>query len=210
MAHRSYLSPDGKQMLVVEMNFCKWLPCRLVPFDGSSTGNRFARRRPNVLTRRGPLTASGCTSPPIPAADFTFGGSLIPAGKSNRSLLPVRRRKRESSLLWTGALLSRLLGPARARCGFTMRAATEKGQIAHRVPRFLPDGRRFLYLVDGADPAIWISSLDGGHARRVTTITSGTDSAAEYLMPGWLIRVRQNALVAQPFDANSGQLEETL
>ena len=87
-----------------------------------------------------------------------------------------------------------------------MRAANEKGQIAHRVPRFLPDGRRFLYLVDGADPAIWISSLDGGHARRLTTITSGTDSAAEYLMPGWLIRVRQNALVAQPFDANSGQL----
>ena len=38
MAHRSYLSPDGKQMLVVEMKFGKWLPCRLVPFDGSSAG----------------------------------------------------------------------------------------------------------------------------------------------------------------------------
>ena len=38
MAHRAYLSPDGKQMLVVEMKFGKWLPCRLVPFDGSSAG----------------------------------------------------------------------------------------------------------------------------------------------------------------------------
>ena len=38
MAHRSYLSPDGKQILVVEMKFGKWLPCRLVPFDGSSAG----------------------------------------------------------------------------------------------------------------------------------------------------------------------------
>ena len=37
MAHRSYLSPDRKQVLVVEMAN-GWLPCRLVPFDGSSSG----------------------------------------------------------------------------------------------------------------------------------------------------------------------------
>ncbi|HEY1340336.1 MAG TPA: protein kinase [Bryobacteraceae bacterium] len=33
MAHRSFLSPDGKQMLVAEMQN-GWLPCRLVPFEG--------------------------------------------------------------------------------------------------------------------------------------------------------------------------------
>jgi Tol biopolymer transport system component len=38
MAHRSAPSPDRKQVLVVEMNGGEWLPCRLVPFDGSSTG----------------------------------------------------------------------------------------------------------------------------------------------------------------------------
>jgi Tol biopolymer transport system component len=38
MAHRSYLSPDGRQVLVVEMKFSRWLPCRLVPFDGSTAG----------------------------------------------------------------------------------------------------------------------------------------------------------------------------
>jgi Tol biopolymer transport system component len=38
MAHRSYLSPDGKQVLLVEMKFSAWLPCRLIPFDGSSSG----------------------------------------------------------------------------------------------------------------------------------------------------------------------------
>jgi eukaryotic-like serine/threonine-protein kinase len=38
MAHRSYLSPDGKQLLVIEMGGNAWLPCRLVPFDGSSQG----------------------------------------------------------------------------------------------------------------------------------------------------------------------------
>jgi eukaryotic-like serine/threonine-protein kinase len=40
MAHRSFRSPDGKSVLVVEMNASGWLPCRIVPFDGSSAGRR--------------------------------------------------------------------------------------------------------------------------------------------------------------------------
>jgi hypothetical protein len=41
MAHRSYLSPDGKWVLLVEMDQDHlWLPCRVVPMDGSSTGHR--------------------------------------------------------------------------------------------------------------------------------------------------------------------------
>jgi eukaryotic-like serine/threonine-protein kinase len=39
MAHRSARSPDRKWLLVVEMNGGEWLPCRLVPFDGSSAGH---------------------------------------------------------------------------------------------------------------------------------------------------------------------------
>jgi Tol biopolymer transport system component len=38
MAHRSYLSPDGKWVLLSEMTQFGWLPCRLVPFDGGSRG----------------------------------------------------------------------------------------------------------------------------------------------------------------------------
>jgi eukaryotic-like serine/threonine-protein kinase len=38
MAHRSYLSPDAKWVLVAEMDVSAWLPCRVVPFDGSSLG----------------------------------------------------------------------------------------------------------------------------------------------------------------------------
>jgi serine/threonine protein kinase/Tol biopolymer transport system component len=38
MAHRSALSPDHKSVLVAEMDNGGWLPCRLVPFDGSSLG----------------------------------------------------------------------------------------------------------------------------------------------------------------------------
>src|ERR1700737_3515225 len=40
MAHRSFLSPDGKWLLIVEMDSSgpPWLPCRVMPFDASSTG----------------------------------------------------------------------------------------------------------------------------------------------------------------------------
>ena len=39
MAHQSYLSPDGKWVLLVEMDHDHfWLPCRLVPLDGSTPG----------------------------------------------------------------------------------------------------------------------------------------------------------------------------
>ena len=41
MAHRSYRSPDGRWVLLAEMDGPgDFLPCRLVPFDGSSTGRR--------------------------------------------------------------------------------------------------------------------------------------------------------------------------
>ncbi|HTA70297.1 MAG TPA: protein kinase [Bryobacteraceae bacterium] len=40
MAHRSFLSPKGDWVIVVEMDTGKWLPCRLVPFNGNSPGRR--------------------------------------------------------------------------------------------------------------------------------------------------------------------------
>jgi len=41
MAHFSYLSPNDKWVLVVEMDrTAEWQPCRLLPFDGSSMGRQ--------------------------------------------------------------------------------------------------------------------------------------------------------------------------
>jgi len=37
MAHHSYLSPDGRWVLIVEMDSRnEIIPCRIVPFDGSN------------------------------------------------------------------------------------------------------------------------------------------------------------------------------
>ena len=84
-----------------------------------------------------------------------------------------------------------------------------KGQNNQLAPRFLPGGRQFLYIVNGADAAIWMGSLNaqgGGEPRRITTIAPGTDSQGQYFKPGWLVRVRQNVLEAQRFDAGRSQL----
>jgi hypothetical protein len=56
------------------------------------------------------------------------------------------------------------------------------------------------------DPSIWLGALDGSEPRHVASIAVGTDSAAEYLAPGWLVRVREGVLEAQRFDSARGQL----
>ena len=75
---------------------------------------------------------------------------------------------------------------------------------SHRHPRFLPDGKRFLFFARGVAPdrgAILPGSLDGGESREVVRATS----QAEY-SSGQLLFVRERVLVAQPFDAAKGTL----
>jgi Tol biopolymer transport system component len=80
---------------------------------------------------------------------------------------------------------------------------TARKEIAHRWPRFLPDGRHFLYLTlperDGQFDN-FVGSLDGKPARLVAR----SDRAAVYAPPGYLLVVRNETLLAQRFDAASG------
>lgn len=81
------------------------------------------------------------------------------------------------------------------------------GQATHRQPRFLPDGRRFLFYVVGSQSGVYLGELGkqgeiGAEPRRLTA----ADSAGEYLISGWLTFVQQNTLRARRFDAARGQL----
>jgi eukaryotic-like serine/threonine-protein kinase len=50
MAHYSAISPDSKHVLITEMGSAgEWLPCRLLPFDGSSTGVQVGPANANCL-----------------------------------------------------------------------------------------------------------------------------------------------------------------
>src|SRR6266700_5466909 len=72
---------------------------------------------------------------------------------------------------------------------------------SHRWPIFLPDGRHFLYLAanfggEFEKNAVFVGSLDSQETRFVVSASSN----AAYADPGYLLYVRDNALVAQRFD----------
>ena len=74
------------------------------------------------------------------------------------------------------------------------------GQVSHRWPQFLPDGRQFLFLSQlgqGQTWGVYVGTLEGGEPTRLLS----SDTEAKYAQPGYLLRVSQGALLAQPFDA---------
>jgi Tol biopolymer transport system component len=73
-------------------------------------------------------------------------------------------------------------------------------EISHRLPRFLPDGQRFLFLANRAaaastDYRIMIGSLDETPPRELMRNGSQVEMVADHL---WF--VNQGTLVARPFD----------
>ena len=77
-----------------------------------------------------------------------------------------------------------------------------KAKTNYIFPVFLPDGRRFLYVTAGQTPeknGVYLGSLDGKESRRVLADVSGAASSQ-------LLFLRENNLMAQPFDAGSAQV----
>ena len=68
----------------------------------------------------------------------------------------------------------------------------------HRYPYFLPDGRHFLFTRE-PQIGVWAGSLDSPEVLQVVPDLSG----AAYSKDGWMIFVRNEALVAQAFDPNT-------
>ena len=78
-----------------------------------------------------------------------------------------------------------------------------KGEVTHRWPQFLPDGRHFLYLAgspyglkENPMNSVVVGSLDSKERK----LLMHTHSSATYAS-GHILFLRQNTLMAQPFDA---------
>jgi serine/threonine protein kinase/Tol biopolymer transport system component len=74
------------------------------------------------------------------------------------------------------------------------------GEISHRWPSFLPDGRHFLYMIYSGKPdrqGIYAASLDSKESRRLLPFIS----EARYASPGHLLYVEDGTLMAQTFDS---------
>src|SRR5215831_5243686 len=82
-------------------------------------------------------------------------------------------------------------------------------------PLFLPGGRRFLYTLNSPSPearGIYASSLGGSENRRILADVSSALFApsAPGSRSGYLLFGRENTLMAQPFDAASAQLSDSV
>ncbi|MCU1330161.1 MAG: serine/threonine protein kinase [Bryobacterales bacterium] len=82
---------------------------------------------------------------------------------------------------------------------------TSHGEVAHRWPQFLPDGRHFLYYARAGKEygGIYVASLDG---RAPGKLVVKSESDAAYVPAGYLLFVDGDILLAQPFDARSLEL----
>jgi serine/threonine protein kinase len=83
---------------------------------------------------------------------------------------------------------------------------TAAGEVFHTFPRFLPDGRHFLYTAYGTDEdkdAIYVGDLQSKTRTRVMPAKSN----AVYVPPGYILFMREQTLMAQAFDA--GKLRTT-
>jgi Tol biopolymer transport system component/predicted Ser/Thr protein kinase len=74
-----------------------------------------------------------------------------------------------------------------------------RGETAHWRPQFLPDGKHFLYFAR-AEPSqnsgIYVGTLGSKERTRVLDL----EVPAAYAEPGYLLFIRENVLMAQPFD----------
>jgi Tol biopolymer transport system component len=79
----------------------------------------------------------------------------------------------------------------------------ESGQTSHRFPQFLPDGRHFVYFVQGGPaPGVYSGSLDGGSSKWL----ANADAAAVVSPSGFLLFLRRTTLFAQAFDFKRQEL----
>ena len=193
------ISPDGSQLV----------------FEGSAVGKQklYLRRIASTEVKELPGTEGAAFpfwSPDGSRLGFFVGGSLKRydlATGSAQILAPSANGRggtwsRDGVILFapdTGTGLSRVSVDGGKPVAETV--LDPRGQEgSHRWPFFLPDGRHYLYLVRGAaagKPGIYVGTLDSKKRQFVAEAVS----AVGYAPPGFLLYVRQKALVAQPFDA---------
>ena len=172
MAHFSALSPDHKELLIVEM-YKDWLPCRVVPFDGSSKGKQV-----------GPAPA-GCTAAAWSpdgewmyfTADTGQGGHLWRQrreGGAPEQISNGPTREQGIAMAPDGRSLITAAGTSHISIwihdGDGDRQISSEGDTG--APYFSPDGTTVFYLgystenrAGGAE--LWAANLKSGRAERV-------------------------------------------
>jgi eukaryotic-like serine/threonine-protein kinase len=111
----------------------------------------------------------------------------------------------QGTILFTPKAVGPIYRVSPSRREFSPATTFEPGDVVHRWPRFLDDGRRFLFFVKTQSvdsTGIYLASLDGP-GRKLVLRNGG---AGQFLPPDILFFVRGETLLAQHFDPSNGDL----
>ena len=176
MAHRARTSPDGKWVLLSEIaGHGNWVPCRVVPIDGSSTGRQVGPR------------AAGCTF-----GAWSPDGKWVYLTSKAGGLYHIWRQRfpdGQPEQLTSGLTEEEGLAMAPDGRSFVTAVALQSSSVwVHDAngerqisllegnaayPKFTPDGKKLCYRIvkevprfgTTADPGeVWVADLDSGHS----------------------------------------------
>jgi Tol biopolymer transport system component len=220
------LSPDGRHVVYTTLpsesgGASIWLRSL------ASSETRPIPGTDRVLTRTGRLFSSLAWSPNSREVAYASSNGLhsvdVVTGQTTDSLkleqfvLSPGAWSRDGTILYGRRSLMQTSGAGVWRIshagGGTPVQVTEfqAGDVAQRPSGFLPDGRRFLYvsLTAGTEGVIRMGSIDRKPAEQDYTPLLTADGAAVYAPPGYLLFVKQGAVMARGFDADRGVLLDT-
>ena len=200
------ISPDGRYVVIA----------------AAVNGKRQLWLRPLDALQTQPMPFTEDATYPFWSPDSRFIGffaqgklkKVAASGGPSQSLCDVPRTRggswgRDNVIVFSPSNTGISIQKVSAAGGVASDVTKTKGDQRH--PVFLPDGRRFLYLARGLTPGkngIYVSSLDGAENRRILGDVSGMVFAPASNgggKPGHILFVRENTLMAQPFDAGSAQ-----
>jgi serine/threonine protein kinase len=184
MAHRSYLSPDGKWVLLVEMDDDHlWEPCRIVPFDGSSSGHKV-----------GP-PGGGCT-----AGAWTPDGKWMYLTSNSSGANHIWRQRfpdgrpevvtdgptEEEGIAMSPDGRSFITAVALQNTSLWLHDSKGDRQISLEgngaQPKFTPDGEKLLYRIVKEPPSEWGFYRDAGEVRVADVATGHSEPVVRGLL----------------------------
>ena len=146
--------------------------------DGRAIGF-FADRRLKATAASGGAPLDLASAPAAFGASWGSDGTIVYAPAAQGGLFRVAS---------TGGAATQLTTPA-----------STSGEISHRWPHFLPDGRRYLFLSWHREPgrrALYVGSLDGEAPKHLAPI----ESAAVFVPPHHVLWTSGGTLFARRFD----------
>lgn len=177
MAHRSYLSPDGKSVLLVEMNENIWTSCRIVPLEGGSMGRTVGPKEGGCVNGAWSKDGKWIYLSVLTGDNYHIWRQRMPDGNPEQITFGTSGEE-GIAVAPDGRSLITAVG-AQQRAIIVHSAAGER-QVSLEgyayLPKFTADGKRVFFRVAKgsaisipfrANSELWMADLESGRTERV-------------------------------------------